>query len=65
MHKLKPSGEAIWAYLSDNRRFIAWLLKFFLRKKLPKVEKKYFSGLRTGATFAKYKNYRLVQLTRR
>ena len=65
MHKLKPSGEAIWAYLSDNRRVIARLLKFFLRKKLPKVEKKYFSGLRTGATFAKYKNYRLVQLTRR
>jgi len=65
MQKLKPSGEAIWAYLSDNRRFIAWLLKFFLRKKLPKVERKYFSGLRTGATFAKYKNYRLVQLTKR
>lgn len=64
-HKLKPSGEAIWEYLSANRRFIAWLLKFFLRKKLPKAEKKYFSGLRTGATFAKYKNYRLVQLTRR
>jgi hypothetical protein len=45
--------------------FTARLLGFFLRKKLPKVQKKYFSGLRTGATFARYKNYRLVVLTKR
>ncbi len=65
MHKLKPSGEAIWEYLRGSYPFTARLLGFFLRKKLPKVKKKYFSGLRTGATFARYKNYRLVVLTKR
>lgn len=65
MHKLKPSGEAIWEYLRGSYPFTARLLGFFLRKKLPKMQKKYFSGLRTGATFAKYKNYRLVVLTKR
>lgn len=65
MRKLKPSGEAIWEYLRGNYPWTARLLGFFLRKKLPKIQKKYFSGLRTGATFAKYKNYRLVVLTKR
>lgn len=65
MNKLKPSGEAIWEYLQGRHGFVAKVLGFFARKKLPKVQKKYFSGLRTGATFAKYKNYRLVVLKAR
>lgn len=65
MHKLKPSAEAIWEYLRANYRITAAVLGFFLRKKLPKIKRKYFSGLRTGATFAKYKNYRLVTLDKK
>lgn len=60
MQKVKPSSEIIWAWLRGNYPWSARLLGFVMRKKARKIQRKYFSGLRTGETFAKYKNYRFI-----
>jgi len=62
MGTVKPAGLTVWEYLQGQypktTRVVGWLM----RKKLAKLERKYFSGRRTGETFSRYKNYRFVVL---
>jgi SAM-dependent methyltransferase len=61
---LSNFGEPMWElfqyYLQSNyprlNRFARWRYK----KKIAKIERKYFSGSRTAETFAEDKNYRMV-----
>jgi len=62
MGTLKPAGQTLWEYLQGRYPKSCWLLTRLLRKKAGKLGRKYFSGKRTGETFARYKNYRLIVL---
>ena len=47
--------------LADSRyALMSKCLKFLYRKKMDKIDEKYFSGLKTGENFKKYKSYRLL-----
>jgi SAM-dependent methyltransferase len=60
MNRARPSGLTIHRYLSSNypwsTRFALWLF----RKKLRKLQYKYFSGHRSRETFERYKTYHLM-----
>jgi SAM-dependent methyltransferase len=60
MNRARPSGLTIHRYLSSNypwsTRFALWLF----RKKLRKLQYKYFSGHRSRETFERYKTYHLL-----
>ena len=62
MDKLKPAGSTLDRYLRDNKPFIAWLIRTFFRKKLDKLNYKYFSGHRSPEVFERYKTYHLIVL---
>lgn len=66
---LQKVGLPIWNLIQD---FIAsrnpWLNKFLhwkYKKKIDKMNNKYFSGERNGKNFEKYKSYRLILLRRK
>lgn len=56
---VKPSTEAGLRFLKSRYPLVLKILRWKYRKKLEKVERKYFSGQRTGETFKKYKAYKL------
>jgi SAM-dependent methyltransferase len=60
MNRARPAGLTIHRYLSSNyswsTRFALWLF----RKKLRKLQYKYFSGHRSRETFERYKTYHLM-----
>jgi SAM-dependent methyltransferase len=60
MSRARPAGITIHRYLSSNyswtTRFALWLF----RKKLRKLQYKYFSGHRSRETFERYKTYHLL-----
>jgi SAM-dependent methyltransferase len=60
MNRARPAGLTIHRYLSSNyswsTRFALWLF----RKKLKKLQYKYFSGHRSRETFERYKTYHLM-----
>jgi SAM-dependent methyltransferase len=57
---VKPSAEAALRFFQCRNPHILKFLRWKYRKKFEKVERKYFSGERTGETFKKYKSYRLM-----
>ncbi len=55
-----PIWELIFAYGNANYpRRSKWLQRLF-RKRIAKLERKYFQGQRTAETFSHYKSYRLL-----
>jgi SAM-dependent methyltransferase len=61
LHKtIKPVGLTFDKYLSDNYPKITWVVKKFLRKKLERMNYKYFEGHRNKETFERYKTYHLM-----
>ena len=60
MNRARPAGLTVHRYLSSNyswsTRFALWLF----RKKLKKLQYKYFSGHRSRETFERYKTYHLM-----
>ncbi|HEX6316683.1 MAG TPA: class I SAM-dependent methyltransferase [Gemmatimonadaceae bacterium] len=60
MNRAWPASQTIDRYLSSNYSFGTRVLKWFFRKKLRKLQYKYFSGHRSRETFERYKTYRLL-----
>jgi SAM-dependent methyltransferase len=57
---IKPVGLTLNKYLSDNYPKLSWIALKLLRKKLDRMNYKYFSGHRSKATFERYKTYHLM-----
>ncbi|MGV8935159.1 MAG: class I SAM-dependent methyltransferase [Gallionellaceae bacterium] len=57
---IKPVGMTFDKYLSDNYPKITWIVKKLLRKKLERMNYKYFEGHRNRETFERYKTYHLM-----
>ncbi len=55
-----PIWELTFRYCTANYPRTTKLARKIFRKKIEKLEKKYFQGLRTAETFARYKTYRLM-----
>lgn len=62
MNKIKPVTETLGHYLQGNYPKSWWLLKKLLRKKINRVNYKYFSGHRSAEVFERYKSYRFIVL---
>ena len=60
MNRAKPASQTIHTYLSANYPMSTRMLLWVLRKKLRKMQYKYFSGYRSKETFEKYKTYHLM-----
>jgi hypothetical protein len=56
----KPIWELVIRYLESNYRTIARFLKWKYKKKIEKINRKYFSGARNGKNFSIFKTYRLM-----
>ncbi|HKI97697.1 MAG TPA: class I SAM-dependent methyltransferase [bacterium] len=61
----KPIYETAGYYLRANRPWLYRLGRRFFRRKLDRVEFKYFSHARNAAEFRKHKSYRVVLLRRK
>jgi len=57
---IKPVGLTLNKYLSDNYPKLSWIAHKLLRKKLDRMNYKYFEGHRSKATFERYKTYHLL-----
>ncbi len=60
MHKVKPVSETLGHYLQSNYPKSYWLASKLLRKKLDRMQYKYFSGYRSAEVFERYKSYRFI-----
>jgi SAM-dependent methyltransferase len=60
MHRIKPATLTIGRYLEGRYPLLARLGYRLLRKKLDRVNYKYFSGHRSREVFERYKVYRLL-----
>jgi len=60
MHKIKPVSETLGQFLQSNYPKSYWLASKLLRKKLDRVQYKYFSGYRSAEIFERYKSYRFI-----
>lgn len=59
---IKPVGLTFDRYLSENYPKIYWVIKRLLRKKLERMNYKYFEGHRNKEVFERYKTYHLMVL---
>ena len=57
---IKPTTDLTQQLLDNRYPVMSKIVKFMYRKKINKINKKYFSGLKTGENFKKFKSYRLV-----
>jgi len=61
---LDQVGKPVWqltnAYMEKRRPLISKFLSWKYRKKIDKLNHKYFSGLRNAESFEKYKSYRFL-----
>ncbi len=57
---VRPAADACLRFLQSRYPLVLKFLRWKYRNKLEKIERKYFSGQRTGETFKKYKSYRLL-----
>lgn len=57
---IKPVGVTLNKYLSDNYPKLSWIAQKLLRKKLDRMNYKYFEGHRSKKTFERYKTYHLI-----
>ena len=60
LNTIKPAGLTIDRYLTDNYPKLSWLIHKLLRKKLERLNYKYFAGNRSRETFERYKTYHLL-----
>ena len=60
MNRAKPASQTIHTFLSTNYPLCTRMGQWLLRKKLRKLQYKYFSGYRSKETFEKYKTYHLM-----
>lgn len=61
LHKtIMPVGLTLNKYLSDNYPKLTWIAHKLLRKKLDRMNYKYFAGHRSKETFERYKTYHLM-----
>ncbi len=56
----RPTWEMAHDHLRRSRPLISKLLFWKYRKKIDKINRKYFSGLRTAESFEKHKTYRFL-----
>jgi len=56
----KPLWELLLFYLRNNHPLLTKLLEWKFRKKIEKIERKYFQGARNAENFKIYKTYRLL-----
>ncbi|MGQ0587263.1 MAG: SAM-dependent methyltransferase [Gammaproteobacteria bacterium] len=61
MQKVKPATLTVDRFLEDSYPKLYWLARKLMRRRLAKVERKYFSGLRSAETFERYKTYHLLR----
>ncbi len=57
---IEPTANLAQQLLDNRYPFTSKFLKWMYRKKINKLNKKYFSGERTGENFKKFKSYRLL-----
>lgn len=55
-----PSVNMAQRLLDSRYPYMSKFLKWFYRKKIEKINRKYFSGEKTGENFRKFKSYRLL-----
>ena len=60
MRRLKPAGLTLGRYLQERYPLLTRLALRVLRRKLEKLNYKYFSGHRNREVFERYKTYRLL-----
>ncbi len=60
MHRARPAALTLREYLRSNYPFTSWLLFRFMRKKIDKLNYKYFCGHRSKEVFERYKTYHLM-----
>ncbi len=60
MNRIKPATLTIGCYIGGRYPLLARLAMRLLRKKLDRVNYKYFSGHRSKEVFERYKTYRLL-----
>jgi SAM-dependent methyltransferase len=57
---VEPSVNLTQRLLDNRYPFMSKFLKWFYRKKIEKINRKYFTGEKTGENFRKFKSYRLL-----
>jgi SAM-dependent methyltransferase len=57
---VQPSIDLTRQLLDDRHPFMSKFLKFFYRKKISKINRKYFTDEKTTENFKKFKSYRLI-----
>lgn len=62
MNRIAPVLEMGGQYLEGRNPWIYKTIHWFARKKVRKIQYKYFSGFRSRETFERYKTYRLIKL---
>ena len=62
LNRINPTIKYIDIFLAKKYRVIYKFLKFCFRKKMKKLNYKYFSGYRSKEMFEKYKTYHLIIL---
>jgi len=62
---IQPTVDLTQQLLNDRYPFMSKVLKFLYRKRISKISKKYFSGVKTGENFRKFKSYRLLLYRKR
>ena len=60
MKRIEPATLTIGRYVEGRYPLLAWLALRLLRRKLDRVNYKYFSGHRSREVFERYKTYRLL-----
>lgn len=60
MQRAKPAALTLHRFLGSNYPITTRLALRFFRRKIDKLNYKYFQGYRSGATFERYKRYRLL-----
>ncbi len=60
LNKVKPASDSVGRYLRDNYPLLTKLVGWLMRKKLAKLQYKYFTGHRSREVFERYKVYRLL-----
>ncbi|NLE01794.1 MAG: class I SAM-dependent methyltransferase [Fibrobacter sp.] len=59
---IAPVYRMAMEYLRDYYKLVYRLIRYIFRKRLEKLDSKYFNGERNSKNFVKYKNYRSVLL---
>ena len=62
MTQLRPAGETLSRYMAENKPMLSKIGEFFFKKKVEKLNHKYFSGHRSKEVFERYKSYHLIVL---